>query len=181
MRFAGGSTTTAVYFGHVLVMSHMHIKCKHMEKKLYKHYEHCFRVITSEFVFINDPFQYRIRRFVYDISQSLQAAISGDKSTVLLWNLASHFIIIIHLRKISFVSDKWTHSDDSFKCTFFLINVCILIRISLGFVPKGLFNNKPALVQLMAWCQTSFPMFFHLFFCLKNIRSIQQPSIHITQ
>ena len=28
---------------------------------------------------------------------------------------------------------------------------CILIRISLKFVPKGPINNIPALVQIMAW------------------------------
>ena len=32
---------------------------------------------------------------------------------------------------------------------------CILIRISWKFVPKGLIDNKSALVQVMAWCQTS--------------------------
>ena len=31
---------------------------------------------------------------------------------------------------------------------------CILIQISLKFVPKGLIDNKTALVQVMAWCQT---------------------------
>ena len=30
---------------------------------------------------------------------------------------------------------------------------CILINISLKFVPKGPINNIPALVQIMAWCQ----------------------------
>ena len=30
-------------------------------------------------------------------------------------------------------------------------NVWILIKISLNFVPKGLIDNEPALVQVMAW------------------------------
>ena len=30
-------------------------------------------------------------------------------------------------------------------------NFCILIKISLKFIPKGPINNNPALVQIMAW------------------------------
>ena len=33
-------------------------------------------------------------------------------------------------------------------------NFCILIRISLEFVSKGPIDNKPALVQVMAWRRT---------------------------
>ena len=40
--------------------------------------------------------------------------------------------------------------DNSFKCIFMNKNVCISIRISLRFVPKGPINNIPALVQIMA-------------------------------
>ena len=53
---------------------------------------------------------------------------------------------------------SWTHS---FKYIIFnqigLIswnlrqNCCILIKISLKFVPQGAINNVPALVQIMAW------------------------------
>ena len=41
--------------------------------------------------------------------------------------------------------------DDIFKSVFLNDNVWILIKISLKFVPKGLINNIPALVQIMAW------------------------------
>ena len=41
--------------------------------------------------------------------------------------------------------------DEIFKCIFLNENVWISIEISLKFVPKGLFNNIPALVQIMAW------------------------------
>ena len=30
---------------------------------------------------------------------------------------------------------------------------CILIPISLKFVPKGPFDNKSVMVQVMAWCR----------------------------
>ena len=41
-------------------------------------------------------------------------------------------------------------ADDTFKRIFRNENVRILINISLKFVPKGLINNIPALVQIMA-------------------------------
>ena len=48
---------------------------------------------------------------------------------------------------------KWaTFADDTFKRILFNENVCISIKISLKFVPKGQINNIPALVQIMAWC-----------------------------
>ena len=42
-------------------------------------------------------------------------------------------------------------ADDIFKWIFFNENVWISIKIALKFVPKGLINNIPALVQIMAW------------------------------
>ena len=45
-------------------------------------------------------------------------------------------------------------ADDNFKCIFFNGNDRILIGISLKFVPRSPVGNKPALVQVMAWCQT---------------------------
>ena len=43
--------------------------------------------------------------------------------------------------------------DDIFKCIFMNEKFCILIQISLKFVPKGPINNIPALVEIMAWRQ----------------------------
>ena len=42
-------------------------------------------------------------------------------------------------------------ADDTFKHIFLNENVRISIKISLKFGPKGLINNIPALVQIMAW------------------------------
>ena len=42
-------------------------------------------------------------------------------------------------------------ADDVFKCIFLNENVWISLKISLKFVPKGLINNIPSLVQIMAW------------------------------
>ena len=45
-------------------------------------------------------------------------------------------------------------ADDNFKCILMNENDKILIQISLKFVPRSPIDNKPALVQVMAWCQT---------------------------
>ena len=42
-------------------------------------------------------------------------------------------------------------ADDTFKRIFLNENIIISIKISLKFVPKGLINNIPALVLIMAW------------------------------
>ena len=41
--------------------------------------------------------------------------------------------------------------NDSFKWILFIENASISIKMSLMFVSKGLINNIPALVQIMAW------------------------------
>ena len=45
-------------------------------------------------------------------------------------------------------------ADDIFNHIFLNENVWILIEIPLKFVPKGLIDNKPAFVQVMAWHRT---------------------------
>ena len=40
---------------------------------------------------------------------------------------------------------------DIFKCTFFNEIDRILIQISMKYVPRSPIDNKPALVQVMAW------------------------------
>ena len=45
-------------------------------------------------------------------------------------------------------------AEDIFKCIFVGENIPISIQISLKFVPRGSIDNKAALVQVMAWCQT---------------------------
>ena len=44
-------------------------------------------------------------------------------------------------------------ADDVSKCIFVKEKFCILIRISLKYVPKGPIDNRAALVQVMAWCR----------------------------
>ena len=42
-------------------------------------------------------------------------------------------------------------ADNIFRCIFVNETICILIQISLKFVPKGLIDNMWALVQVVAW------------------------------
>ena len=42
-------------------------------------------------------------------------------------------------------------ADDIFKCIFLNENDRIPIQISMKFVPRSPIDNKPALVQVMAW------------------------------
>ena len=44
-------------------------------------------------------------------------------------------------------------ADDNFRGIFVSEKFCILIKISLKFVPKGLIDSNPALVEIMAWRQ----------------------------
>ena len=45
-------------------------------------------------------------------------------------------------------------TDDIFQYIFFSERFCILIQISLKFVPNEPIDNKVALIQLMTWHQT---------------------------
>ena len=45
-------------------------------------------------------------------------------------------------------------ADDIFKCIFLDENYRIPFQISLKFVPRSPIDNKPALVQVMAWRRT---------------------------
>ena len=42
-------------------------------------------------------------------------------------------------------------ADGVLRCIFMNEKFCILINISLKFVPGGPINNKPALIKIMAW------------------------------
>ena len=42
-------------------------------------------------------------------------------------------------------------SDEIFRCIFVNVKFCILIKISLKFVPNGPIYNNPVLVEIMDW------------------------------
>ena len=45
-------------------------------------------------------------------------------------------------------------AGDIFKCIFLNENYRIAIQISVKYVPRGPIDNKPVLIQVMAWCRT---------------------------
>ena len=73
-------------------------------------------------------------------------------------------------------------ADYIFRCIFVNENVCILIEMSLKFVPYGPINNIPSLVQIMAWRRPgdkplSVPMMVNL---LTHICVIRPQSVNVT-
>ena len=46
------------------------------------------------------------------------------------------------------------YEDDIFSCIFLYENGRIPIQISMKYAPRGLVDNDPALVQVMAWRRT---------------------------
>ena len=62
------------------------------------------------------------------------------------WPLVSSHLTHLPLDKMAAIL-----ADDNFKCIFFNENDGILIQILLKFVPKSSIDNKPSLVQVMAW------------------------------
>ena len=65
--------------------------------------------------------------------------------TTILTNIVAYF-------NVWKVAQNGCHfADDNFRCIFANENVCILIKISPKFVPKGPIDNNPALVKIMAW------------------------------
>ena len=67
-----------------------------------------------------------------------------------LWVISS--LVYVHVINTLRPRQNGRHSaDDIFKCIFLNENVWIPIKISLKFVPLGLINNIPSLVQIMAW------------------------------
>ena len=57
--------------------------------------------------------------------------------------------ILIHTSWTKWTSFRWRH----FAIHFMNEKNCILIRISLKFVPNGPKDNRSALVRVMAWCR----------------------------
>ena len=71
-------------------------------------------------------------------------------STVMALTVAWEGMYLNTLR----LTQKGCHFPDHiFNFIFINEKFCILINISLKLIPKGLIDNIPALVQIMAWCR----------------------------
>ena len=64
-------------------------------------------------------------------------------------NGSAWFLTPLHLDKMATIV-----ADAIFKCIFCNENDQILIQFSLKLVPRSPIDNKPALVQVMAWRRT---------------------------
>ena len=86
-------------------------------------------------------------------------------NTKAIWPITCHIspVTVTHVKNTDFMTgpaifntlrprqNGRLFTDDTYKCIFLNKNVRISITISLKFVPKGLINNIPALVLIMAW------------------------------
>ena len=59
--------------------------------------------------------------------------------------------ILVHGLDIMNTKPRRHFADDIFKYIFLIENALISIKISLKFIPNGLINIIPTLVQIMAW------------------------------
>ena len=67
--------------------------------------------------------------------------LNASQSTLIGW----------HLNSLRPRRNRHYNAGDIFKCIFLKENVWIPTKFWLKFIPKGPFNNIPALVQIMAW------------------------------
>ena len=67
---------------------------------------------------------------------------NGDEDTRSMLSRLNH----LHLDKMAAIL-----ADDNFKCILLNENDRIAIQISVNFVPRSPIDNKPVLVQVMAW------------------------------
>ena len=71
----------------------------------------------------------------------------------------SHFLVVCFLALvgIGLPGQNGRHfADDIFRCIFVNEKFCVFVKISLKFVPKGLIDNNPALVLIMASCRKGY-------------------------
>ena len=88
----------------------------------------------------------------------MRGKLPGNMRTIILYRLTSGVMYNTHqytfwwLCRLISPLDKMAamFADDIYKCAFMNEKLCILIRISLKFVPKSSIDNKSALVQVMA-------------------------------
>ena len=84
-----------------------------------------------------------------DALLALNELIESKVDLHLIFSLASawHVLMLFIFNSSPPGQNGRRFADDVFKCIFVNEKICILIEISLKFVPKGLIDNKAALVQ----------------------------------
>ena len=94
------------------------------------------------------------------IMGAVNSMATGKSRAIILMlsfsNVIPLWISALVLLKINGMCSWGHHSADNiFKCIFIYEKFCILTEISLKVLSKGQIDNKSALVEIMAWCQTS--------------------------
>ena len=89
---------------------------------------------------------------------SLISLLKKSSEMLTHWSLAdvcgydfSEYVISQSINTLRPRQNGRLFADDTFKPIFLNENIRISIKISLKFVPRGLINNIPALVLIMAW------------------------------
>ena len=77
------------------------------------------------------------------ILRSMSASWCHQTTTESFW--------VVYINTLRLRQNGCHFADNIFKYIFLNENVCISIKISRKFVPKGSINNIPALVLIMAW------------------------------
>ena len=111
------------------------------------------------------PSQWETALLCNDVSHWLSAKLESALYSLDYW----HFNLFLKERKYYWYTETVSivfspnalrlkqngnhFAGEIFTCIFLNWNVWISNKISLKFVPKGQFNNIPALVQIMAWCR----------------------------
>ena len=105
--------------------------------------------IFQLYMYIRDQYLYEIQEI--DLNYAKLTCIYSTSQEIYAW-----FILICPGFLNSLLPGQNGHhfADDIFTCILMNEKFCILIRISLKFVPKGPIDDKSAVVQVMAWRQT---------------------------
>ena len=85
------------------------------------------------------------------ITHSPQQLLLFQTQTVLTWLQVVSADVGMQLTRLPLNKMAAISADDIFKCIFLNENDIIPIQISLNFFPRSPINNKPALVQVLAW------------------------------
>ena len=78
---------------------------------------------------------------IYSIHRGTMGQIMSAFGRILITVL--YIIILSSLDKMATISQRIFSGEPKY---------CILIKISLKFVPRGPIDNNPALVKIIAWC-----------------------------
>ena len=113
---------------------------------------------------INNLIAYYSVSFIRDLTVISYTILDHARMTLNCIYWAIPYICVISVQSDTFFvclfnssppgQNGWHFSDDIFRCIFMNENICILIKISLKFVPKGPIDNSLALVyrqQAIIW------------------------------